>query len=230
MITLPGSGTVGRAKLAPFVLRKVDNAMPFQAAPNIAQVRVEGTVDSQLTINDLYFELSGGGITPVNLATLVTAVGDWACSNLAPNLSEDWFCDRASGIDLGSADGAAFSIPVGCAGGVTSEAAPNNVAACISIRTASRGRSGHGRNFVPAVPNAAITLNTMSIGFMGGIVSAYSLLVGAGTFEAGWQMVVLSRVSGGALRTPPLAFPVTSVLFTSASVRSMRSREIGHGA
>ena len=204
--------------------------MPFVAAPNIAQIRNEGLVDNQLTINDLYFELSGGGITPVNLSTLTFAVGDWFCNTLAPILSEDWVAVRTVGIDLSLVDGPEIVAAQGCQGGVAGEAAPNNVAACITLSSANRGRSGRGRNYIPAVPNSVITLNTLSSPFMVSAVDAYTLLVGAGTFEAGWQLVVLSRFTAGAARAVPLAFPVITASFSRPTVASMRSRSVGHGA
>lgn len=204
--------------------------MAFQPAPGVAQVRVEGALDGQLTINDYYFEVSGGGITPTNLNTLTFAVGSWYADQIMPNLSEDFTANQAVGIDLTTATGPVASAPIAVSGSVVSESSPNNVAACVSVRTAQRGRSGRGRNYLPGVPNGQVTLNTMSAPFMNAIIDAYLLLIGAGTFVAGWQYVVLSRQTGGALRPTGVAIPVTSVLFVSPYVRSMRSREVGHGA
>lgn len=204
--------------------------MAFQAAPNIAQVQIQGVVDNCLTINDLYWEISGGGIDPVNLGTITFAVAGWVNSDLAPLLSDDWTAVRAVGIDLGSATGARHETPIDTPGGISGEANPNNVAACVSIRTAQRGRSGHGRNFVPAIPGTAVTLNTLDSTFVTDLLAAYNRLVGAGLFEAGWQLVVLSRQTAGALRAEGIGIPVTSCSMVGNSVRSMRSREVGHGA
>lgn len=204
--------------------------MAFQAAPNIAGVQMIGSVDGQVTINDLYFELSGGAITPINLAVLVNAVSNWFTITLAPLLSDDWSTNRVVGVDLGSPTGARREQAGVVAGGVSGEALPNNVAACVSFRTDSRGRSGHGRNFVPGLPDSLVTLNTLDPTFISDLLTAYFALVGAGTFEAGWQLVVLSRVTAGMLRPNGIGFPVVDMTMTSTSVRSMRSREIGHGA
>jgi hypothetical protein len=62
------------------------------------------------------------------------------------------------------------------------------------------------------------------------MIEAYTLLVGPGSFEPGWQLVVVSRRTLGELRPVGVAIPVVSVAFTSPYVRSMRSREVGHGA
>jgi len=204
--------------------------MPFQAVPDVAQIRLEGTVDGQLTINDLYFQVSGGGITPTNIEAITGACANWLADTLAPLLSENWSAQRAVGFDLGSATGPIATVGAAAPGGVASEAAPNNVAACVSIRTAQRGRSGRGRNFVPGVPGSVVTLNTLSPTFITNLLDAYDLLRGAGSFLAGWQQVVVSRQTAGALRPTGIAIPVTGFVVTTPYVRSMRSREVGHGA
>lgn len=210
--------------------RKVCNAMPFQPVPDVAQCRVIGRQDGQITINDLYFEISGGGITPVNLFGLVTVIDSWASGSLAALLSDDWTYERTEGIDLTTANGFTASESSPTIGGSAGEAAPNNVAACVSIRTGNAGRSFRGRNYVPGIPNSLITLNTLDAGFRASLLSVYSDLIGAGTFVAGWQWGVVSRVSAGVVRPAGIISPVTSVVFTTPYVRSMRSRSVGHGA
>jgi hypothetical protein len=202
--------------------------MAFQAAPSIVGTTIEGRMDGQLTINDLYW-FSTGAITGTSINSLLTTLSNWVTGSFAPLLSRDWACVRLRGVDLGSATGAIGEMPNTNIGGVDQEAAPNTVAACVSLRTAQRGRSGHGRNFVPGIPNSVITLNTLDPTFISDLLSAYLELVGAGSFEAGFQLVVLSRQTGGALRANGIGIPVFDVSMVGNSVRSMRSREIGHG-
>lgn len=204
--------------------------MAFQPAPNIAQIQVVGRVDGQVTINNLYFEVSGGGITAVNLEAITIAVQNWAVSQLAPELSEDWSFERAIGVDLTLVDGARVEVANPTPGGIAGEAAPNNVACCVSFRTSARGRSYRGRNYIPGIPNTVIDLNAMDPAFLSSISGTYSLMIGAGTFEAGWQWVVLSRQTGGVPRANGIGSPVTSVTFSTPYVRSMRSRSVGRGA
>jgi len=206
------------------------NAMAFIPVPDTALVQLEGRVDGCVTINDLYFQITGGGITPVNLQALVVAVEAWWSANVIPALSEDWVSVRVVGTDQGSATGPRVESSGGDPGGVGGEAAPNNVAACISFRTAQRGRSARGRNFIPAVPNSLITLNTLDPTFITQMTDAYNELAGPGTFLAGWEWVVASRYTLGAPRTTGVAIPIVAATFTTPYVRSMRSREIGHGA
>jgi hypothetical protein len=204
--------------------------MPFIPVPNVAQVKLFGSIDGQETINDLYFEVSGGGITPVNLATLAGVVGGWGQSHLAPLLSDDWQLVRTVCIDLTAQNSFQVDIGTPATGGVSGEANPNNVAACIKFSTALGGRSFRGRNYVPGIPGSVVTLNTMDATFMNNLSDAYFMMVGAGTFLPGWQWVVVSRFANNLPRTAGIATPVTSTGFTSPYVRSMRTREVGKGS
>jgi hypothetical protein len=203
--------------------------MAFQAAPSILQTTLEGRMDNQLTINDLFW-FSSGAITSISVNSLLTNLFNWLNTSLSALLSRDMAFTRIRAVDLGSPIGLAQEMTAAFTGGVDVEAAPNNVAACVSLRTAQRGRSGRGRNFVPGIPNSVITLNTLDAAFITDLVNAYNNLTGAGAFTAGWQLVVLSRVTGGAPRAVGIGIPVTEAVMVGNSVRSMRSREIGHGA
>jgi len=204
--------------------------MAFQAVPDCANIRLEGNIDNQLTINNFGFAISGGGITPTNLAAITSELAGWAMVSLAPQLNEAWTFQRCVGVDLSAVNGAVAVAGIATPGGVAGEAAPNNVAACVSLRTGFSGRSYRGRHFLPAIPNAAITLNTLDSTFMTNIQTIYADVIGPGSFLPGWEFVVISRQTGGVLRPTGTYSPVVSAGFTTPYVRSMRSREIGHGA
>jgi hypothetical protein len=209
--------------------------MTFVPVANVAQITLEGTVDRQQTINDIYFEVSGGGITPTNLLDITSAAAIWFQTQLAPLLSENWSAIRARGRDLTAPLSFIAEATAVATGGEANEAAPNNVAACIKLGTAVAGRSFRGRNYVPAVPNSLIVLNTMDPSFISNVENAYNMLIGAGTFLAGWQLVVVSRFTGGSPGVPSvprvagIATPVITASFVNPFVKSMRSREVGHG-
>lgn len=204
--------------------------MPFQPVPNAALVTIEGRVDNQLTILDLSFGVSGGTITAASLGLLLTGVESFVEFNLAPLLSSDWSSQRLVAIDLANNFGARVVLSAVHVGGVDEEAAPNNVAATVSFNTGLRGRSFRGRNYVPGIPNSVITLNTLDPEFIAALIAAYQSLVGAGTFVLGWQFGVVSREIGGVVRAEGIITPVLTAEMTTNTVRSMRSREVGHGA
>src|ERR1044072_9286965 len=150
--------------------------MAYQPAVDVAQVLLMGRVDGQMTINNLYFQISGGGITPVNLNALLTTVRTWWTTGVVSLLSDDFSAERVIGIDLTTQTGARVELAAPAPGGVSGEANPNNVAACVSIRTDQRGRSARGRNFVPAIPGAAVTLNTLDPTFISDLLSQSTTL------------------------------------------------------
>lgn len=209
--------------------------MAFIPVPNVAHLMLEGSVDRQMTINDLYFEVSGGGVSSANLSALTGAVQGWFTGTLAPLLSRDWSTIRTRGRDLTAQNSFVAEASGTEPGGVDVEAAPNNVAACIKLGTSVSGRSFRGRNYIPALPNSLVELNTMDPAFAANLIGAYISLVGAGVFFAGWQLVVVSRFTGGGPgvpshpRAPGIATPVVQVSFPTPFVKSMRSREVGHG-
>lgn len=203
--------------------------MAFQPVPSVVQTVIEGRMDNQLTILDLAW-FASGAITGASIGGLALDLGDWVGGQLAPLLSRDWSSVRIRGFDLTTATGATFEQAATFTGGVDVEAAPNIVAACVSLRSDQRGRSSRGRNFVPGIPNSVVTLNTLDETFINDLLAAYALLIGAGSFSAGFQLVVVSRVQGGVPLANGIGVPITNVIMVGTSVRSMRSREIGHGA
>lgn len=194
-----------------------------------AHLQIEGRQDGQMTLNNLYF-FASGGVDVTGLSGLAINLAAWVNDELAPLLSQDWSALRVRATDLTTQNGPSVEFFATATGGEASEAAPNNVAACVSFRTAQRGRSARGRNFVAGVPNNKITLNTLDSTWRTDLITAYATLAGAGSFFLGYELCVVSRYSGGLPRAAGLAIPVTSVTMVGNSVRSMRSREIGHGA
>jgi len=203
--------------------------MAYQPVADVAHVQLMGRMDGQVCINDWYFEISGGGITAIGLAALAVAVQEkW--NGIVAQLSEDFAQTRVVCTDLTTATGPRVERNATDIGGVASESAPNKVAACGSVRTDQRGRSARGRNYLAGVPNANIDLNTLDAAWMDNILLLFEDMIGPGALLAGWQWVIVSRQTAGALRPAGLAIPVTGVVFTTNTVRSMRSREVGHGA
>lgn len=203
--------------------------MPFIPVAQTVLAVIEGVMDNQLTINTLHFQNSGA-VSIAGMNSLATSLTAWVNGSLAPLLSDDWSSTRVVLTDLDTLTGPRIERAIVAAGGVAGEANPNNVAACVSLRTDQRGRSARGRNYVPGIPGSVVTLNTLDSAFIGDLVAAYSELVGAGTFLAGWQLVIVSYITEGSPRAAGLAIPVTSVTMVGSVVRSMRSREVGHGA
>jgi len=205
--------------------------MTFIPVPDVAHIRIEGRVDSQQTINDLYFRHTTGPMAATDLNALAFAIATWNGNSYAPLLNEAWTGVQVAGRDLTSVNSFVSSQGItGQAGGVTGEAAPNNCSMAVSFRTAVSGRSNRGRNYVPVLTNSQVSENLIDSSWAQDIVNAYSeLLFGGGALPAGWVWVVVSRFTGGLPRTVGTFNEIFSVLVTDLIVDSMRTRLPGRG-
>lgn len=210
--------------------------MAFIPVANVAAARLEGVVDGQQTINDLYFR-QPGGIFFADIQSLAVNLDAWFTTAFANMLSNQWSTVAVHLRDLTTEAGlvADFS-STPTTGGVGAEPTPNNVAACISFRTGTAGRSYRGRNYIPAIPGTMVTTNTLDSDWMGDMAQAYGLLLeGGGALPGDWEWVVVSRYSGVDADGKPIprvagiATPVSTVLFTNAIVDSQRRRLPGRG-
>lgn len=204
--------------------------MAFIPVQNTCEAQVRMSLDSQFVENTLYF-YKATGID----ATLMTTLGNqlllWWTTEYAVPLATSLSLREIYLTDLSSQNGPTVTIPAPApapTGGVGADALPNNVAACISFRTAHRGRSYRGRNYVPALPDTMVTLNEMAPSLQADLVDAYNgLFARATTAAVTW--VVVSRFENGAPRTNGNAEPVTSVVLVDPIVDSQRRRLPGRG-
>jgi len=210
--------------------------MPFVPAATVCGVQLEGVVDSCQTINDLYFSLPGGFILS-DIQSLATNLSDWFSLEFASHLSRDWSTVAVHARGLNVPNGFVVDVsPTPTIGGADIEAAPNNVALCISFRTGVAGRSFRGRNYVPGIPNDQILLNTFDPGWLADVKGGYDLLLpGGGALPGGWVWGVLSRFSGVDVNGDPIPraagvfTPIVNTLFSDSKADSQRNRLPGRG-
>lgn len=215
--------------------------MPFIPATNVAHITLIGETDGQETVNDLFFISTAPPITALSLQTLTTAVGSWYGANIAPQLSETWAYSHARGRDLTSATSfVAVDVTNSGPGGIAGEQAPSNVAVNVVFGTGLAGRSLHGSNRVPALPNSVVTTNNVDLTFLGALLDAYDLLLAPSiTLPAGWTWVMVSFFSGSFIDvdgkrkpTPRVAgvpHEIFDVFFPDDIVDSQKTRLPGHG-
>lgn len=203
--------------------------MPFIPVPNVVMAEVRMSLDFQRIENTLYFEFSTPP-TPGNLISLGNDLEGWFTSLFAPVVSSALALREIYLTDLTSVTGGTFTqVPATLiTGGQSSEALPNSVALSVSFRTAQRGRSFRGRNFLPGLTDAQVAQNTVTVGALGVIQNAYNQLP-ASLGGSGATWVVVSRFTGGAPRVTGLATPVTAVVIVDPTVDSQRRRLPGRG-
>lgn len=204
--------------------------MPFVPAANTLLAELRYTYGSVKMENTLYFQGSAG-VTPALGITLGNALISWWNAHFKAPSPTAFSLVEVHVTDLSTQTSFTESVTTGLpsAGSSTVDGLPFNVAFCISFRTANRGRSGRGRNYVAGLTEADTQYSTIISTRRAAIVSAYLLLVGAGTFVAGLQWVVVSRFSGGAPRLNALVQPITTAFAVDDITDSQRRRLPGRG-
>jgi hypothetical protein len=108
-------------------------------------------------------------------------------------------------------------------GGNGSEAHAVNLACVVTVRTATRGRSGRGRVYIGGMAE-----NDMDQGSFNAQAAAFALnyVTGIKTAieNAGWTFVIVSRQQNDVTLNPPVARPVTSLIVRSNRPGTQRRR------
>lgn len=203
--------------------------MAFVPALNTLKVDLRGTNNSQLVSNTIYVR------TPAApSAADAEAIGDilldaWV-ANMQSKLSNSFTLREFYFTDMSTSSSPTFSYTGGLplVGTDLSGIEPGNVAYVIGFRTEGRGRSARGRNYISGLPRNAVSANSTTVAFQGAVLAFYSD-VAADLITAGYQHVVVSKVSEGEDRPTALVQPVTSYNFTDLNLDSQRRRLNGRG-
>jgi hypothetical protein len=194
-----------------------------------AEVVVQGQSAGQAAYLTMGF-LHPGGIVGSDLGDLADIVASWVTGTLLANLHAGYQVDsiKASQLDTVSSPVYVSVLGLPAAGAVGGAALTNQNAFVISFKTASRGRSYRGRNYIPGIPPAGLaTPTSYTPAEVAAQVGAYNQLA-LDVSADGWVPVVLSRFNGGAPRAVGVATPITQYIGRTA-VGTQRRRVIGHG-
>jgi hypothetical protein len=211
--------------------------MPFVPVPLTVAVEIRYLLDEQHIENTLYFR-GLGAPTISSLTGVINGVEAWWVDNMAPLLCDTLDLVEIVATDISSASGPQLALPpVSVSGGALGQPAlPNNVTLAVSFRTASRGRSFRGRNYIPVLTEGQVVNNTVGDAAVDGFQAAYEALrIAAGDFTPEHEWVVVSRFSGvdsdkkPIPRTTGIATPVTSVVVVDPVIDSQRRRLPGRG-
>jgi hypothetical protein len=209
--------------------------MPFVPVPNAALAEIRMTVDSQQVENTLWFAGTTEPDAP-SLVTLANNVAGWWIDNYAPLVGAEVILREVYVSSQHSADGptSTFVPPVTTTGAISEEVMPNNVALTVSFRTAFRGRSRRGRNYVVGLVQSQVVVNTITAAVAASWIDAYEA-VGTAVSGTGFTWVVASRFSGVDAdgrpipRAEGIVTPVSAVVIVDRIVDSQRRRLPGRG-
>lgn len=203
--------------------------MAFIPAPNTALVELRYLQDNQNVENTLWFENDAGWTEPT-LVALGLAIRDWWTTNLQGGIGQDvvlreiYVTDQTSNVGLS----ATITSGLPLSGTASTDATTNSNTLCVSFRTAQRGRSYRGRNYVVGLPINALDQNTVTAGYRNFVQSAYAaLLTVAADQNSRW--VVVSKQLNNVVRTIADRTPVTAVTVVDSTVDSQRRRLPGRG-
>lgn len=211
--------------------RKGNNAMPFVPVPNSALVEIRMTAEGQQIENTLWFELDTvpSGAT---LTDLADAVGAWWREFIAPLTSSRVVVREyvATSMDTATGPQVAIAGDFGDSGSNTPNIMPLGSTFVVSFRTALRGRSFRGRNYVVGLTEDQVDGNTLVDGVSELWRNAYEQLIGAAA-DAGWAWIIASRFSGvnpttgkPIPRAAGITTPVTTVTVVDDFIDSQRRR------
>lgn len=204
----------------------------FQPAPDCVQVTVEGSLDGQLTINDLFFRSTIGPRTAPDVVALTAAIAGWWGDSIATRINHNWSGRVAKGRGLSSANPfVALVSMVGSDGQISGDQLPNNCSMAVHFGTGLSGRSFSGRNYIPVLSRSDVVGNFVDADWASSIVNAYSDLIFPGPIVPdGWIWVVVSRVQGGVRPAEALFHEILSTSVVDLVVDSQRRRLPGRGA
>lgn len=210
--------------------------MPFVPVANTALVETRMTLDSQQVENTLWVEFPAAP-SAADLLTLANDIDSWWEGSYAPLVSDGVQLREVVVTDMTTASSGQVSVApaVAAFGGQSSPDLPSNASLTVSFRTALRGRSFRGRNYLVGLTEDTNTGNIVNSPFIALVIAAYEeLLSGGGALSAG-EWVVASRFSGVDVNGNPIpraagvTTPIISVVVVDNVIDSQRRRLPGRG-
>lgn len=214
----------------PFV-RKWDNIMAFQPAPNIGQFALRFGQANQKIENVFHCRRDAGWDSGA-LNEVAGVFVEWWRTSVRPFTVQSCILESCAAKDLSTLVGAAAeyttSLPV--AGGNDTQAAPLNVTCAVHWGTGTGGRSGHGRTYHIGLCNTQCGSDSrLTNAAVAEIKDAYETLrVGLDNALLGVEFGILSRYTAGAPRPNGILYPITGVSLEQ-TLDSQRRRLPGRG-
>lgn len=210
--------------------------MPFVPVANTVLVEIRLTANGQQCENTLWFENATDPVVG-DLIVLGSTLQSWWTTSVAPLVSSDVQLREILCTSQTTASSPQYStVPaIPEFGTSTANIVPNNVTMSVSFRTALRGRSFRGRNYIVGMTEDQVAGNSFVAGVTALWQAAYEdILTAIGSTDFTW--VVVSRFSGvdpvtgdPIPRAAGVTTPIGTVLVVDSFVDSARRRLTGRG-
>lgn len=194
---------------------------PLPDSANTAKIRLVGKMAGGANWANVLHAKTSGALTTATLNTIATAIKGYWSSDLAPQIHNTVSLTLVEVTDLTNRTGAQGTDTTGANGTAALQVAPNNVAACLTLKIVNRYRGGHPRMYLPGVRQDWIQNGNQ---WTSGTAAAYqaagraflahinSIIVGSTT----WQMAAISyyhKVGGvEAYKIPPDVYVISDVV------------------
>lgn len=198
--------------------------MTFIGALNTAKAVLEQLFGTQTLANILYFHRVAGW-DETSMEDLGDALVTWWNATLQDMANSALSLTGVTVTDIETSTGPTVTVPVSpaSAGGGEGPATPTNAAAVVTFRTAGRGRSSRGRNYVGGMDMDNIaSVTDITSGLAAGLIAAYEDLSDVETALT-CTHVVVSYYFDKAPRATGLIQPVTAYTCDTA-IDSQRRR------
>lgn len=204
--------------------------MPFNALSGCVQVRFNQSFRDQQCINSLWFFDNAGLPTVSDVTNLAFQCESAWAANVMPLLSSDLKLLNVVARDFTTESGIEVLSSSGVVFGGAGDAMPNNVAACVSLRTPFAGRHYRGRLYLGGIPRTAIVENDYTSAFTGTVLDALNTyFVGVGTVSANYTLSIVAREAAGVPIAGGLVTEVNQFIFSDNIVDSQQRRLPGRG-
>jgi len=185
--------------------------MPFVTFPS-------GTMEVflQFLINGIPGEIgigvlkTSGAATATDGSTICTAVAAWWNATAKPGFVASTVLNNVKAIDLTSSIGWQYTLSVGVAGTNAGIANPNQVSMVVKLLTGLRGRSYHGRVYLPGLPTTALFSTIQWTTAAQTTYPGYLATLDTTLAASSYAVSVLSRVYNGAPRGTGVVTRVTA--------------------
>jgi hypothetical protein len=196
----------------------------FIPVPNTIACHLRGTLNGEQVENTLYFHKAEAW-SVVTMEAFSAALALWYRTAIVGQLSKEYMYRECMAADLTTADGllTVDDTGAGLVGGNFSDASSNQAAFCVRFSTGRRGRSYRGRNYIPGIPEDAVSGGRISTALANLLTTSYDVLNGYDVLF-GAQWVVVSRIADGVPRAYGISTQVVSASYSTLALASQRGR------
>lgn len=200
---------------------------PFVGNPDAIVCAVSGTYFDKPVSNILAFDFHSVP-TETDVENLAGAVQEAWLANVVPILNGDYTHTAVTARSMASNEGAQFvsAMTTPAVGGHNAElqAFSSSQALCVTFHTATAGRSGRGRIYIPGGTRQASLSNYANTTWADTVVPALLDVFSTVLTGTGATHVIYSRKHAKAWRETAALYPVNSVLLRNYRIDSQRRR------